>query len=156
VTNQLAEDVAQIMAGQELTLGTVECGVNGIVSRTIFDTEEGPAVLGDSLILDDVEKAVDVLDLPRPQFRKQGILSAKAARAAAREGQELLWVDLCLVVWGPPVDQPVVEDVRQATYLALFAAGEVHDLAFEYDGPEAQRLDALVHQAMRMLRQALP
>jgi nicotinamide mononucleotide (NMN) deamidase PncC len=156
VTNQLAEEVAQIMADQELTLGTVECGVNGIVSRTIFDTEEGPAVLGDSLILDDVEKAVDVLDLPRPQFKKQGILSAKAARAAAREGQELLWVDLCLVVWGPPLDRPGEEGLPRKAYLALFAAGEVHDLAFEYDGPEAQRSDVLVHQALRMLRQALP
>ncbi len=108
------------------------------------------------MIVDNIEQAVDILDLPRAQFKRSGILSAKAARAAAREGQALLWVDLCLVVWGPPPDHPDGTDESSPIYLALYADGQVQDLTFEYKGPEAQRSTALVNQALLMLLDTLP
>jgi len=95
----VAEVVARMLAERGLTLGTVECGVDGIVSRHIFDAPDGPAVLGNSLVVDTVEEAVGLLGLPRRQFEKAGVFSAKAARAAARAGREFLDVDLCLAVW---------------------------------------------------------
>jgi nicotinamide mononucleotide (NMN) deamidase PncC len=157
LTNQeLADEVTRIIAEQELTLGTVECGVNGVVSRALFDAEDGPAALGDSLIVDDLEQAVDILDLPRAQFKRSGILSAKAARAAAREGQALLWVDICFVVWGPPPDPLGDTEEPSPIYLAFYADGQVQDLTFEYKGAENQRSAALVNQALLMLLDALP
>ena len=96
----VAEVLAGILAARELMLGTVECGVDGAVSRRLFNTADGPLVLGNSLIAADVEEAITIIDLPRPQFKNAGDLSAKAARAAAREGRAFLGVQICLAVWG--------------------------------------------------------
>lgn len=150
----VAEVVARMLAERELTLGTVECGVDGIVSRQIFDAPDGPAVLGNSLIVDDVEEAVDLLDLPRAQFRSAGDFSAKAARAAAREGRAFLGVDLCLAVWVPA---PIADDSRerQPMHVALDTGQEVIVQTFQYGGHNERATDWLVNRALDMVRQAL-
>ena len=71
----MAERLVRLLLERELTLGTVECGVGGVVSRRVFETDEGVNVLGNSLILDDVDEAVGAMGLPRPQFRKAGTVS---------------------------------------------------------------------------------
>ena len=43
---QSTETIAQALAERGWTLGTVECGVEGLVSHRLFDTESGPGVLG--------------------------------------------------------------------------------------------------------------
>jgi nicotinamide mononucleotide (NMN) deamidase PncC len=150
----VAHVVARMLAEQELTLGTVECGVGGIISRQIFDAPDGPAVLGDSLIVDEVGEAIDLLDLPRPQFRKAGDFSAKAARAAAREGRAFLGVDLCLAVWGPA---PVAEDPgkRQPLHIVLDTGQEVVAQTVLYGGQSEQATGELVNRALDMVRRAL-
>jgi nicotinamide mononucleotide (NMN) deamidase PncC len=154
-SDELLDDLCAALAEEERILGTVECGVNGIVSRTIFEADEGPLVLGDSLILEDVEQAIDVLGLPRPQFKATGTLSAKAARAAAREGQALLGVDICLAVWSePPAESPDVE--RPApVYLAVASDEGVQEDAFQPEAGAAQGPDALVARALQMVRWVL-
>jgi nicotinamide-nucleotide amidase len=150
----VAEAVARMLAERELTLGTVECGVDGIVSRQIFDAPDGPTVLGNSLIVDGVEEAINLLDLPRAQFKKAGDFSAKAARAAAREGRAFLEVDLCLAVWVPA---PIADDSRerQPMHIALDTGQEVMVQIFQYEGPSEQAAGELVNQALDMVRQAL-
>ena len=150
----VAEVVARMLAERELTLGTVECGVDGIVSRQIFDAPDGPTVLGNSLIVDKVEEAINLLELPRAQFKKAGDFSAKAARAAAREGRAFLEVDLCLAVWARA---PIAEGSRerQPMHIALHTGQEVIVQTFQYEGHGEQATDWLVKRALDMVRQAL-
>jgi nicotinamide mononucleotide (NMN) deamidase PncC len=144
--------VARILVERELTLGTVECGEGGIVSRRLFDTEEGVIVLGNSLILDDVEEAIGLMALPRPQLKRAGSFSGKAARAAAREGRGLLGVSLCLTVWARG---PITEEEQQTVYMALNTAREVIDVAYEAGGETGHDADWLVDRALEMVLKAL-
>lgn len=147
---QLAESITQAMARRELTLGTVEIGIGGAVSRQIFAAEEGPAVLGICLVTDDLEDAIGLMDLPRPQFKKAGDFSAKAARAAAREGRGFLGVDVCLAVW--------TEGALSAGhpfYLAVGTSREVTSKEIQFEDPEEQGTPWAVYQALEMVEQAL-
>jgi len=148
----IAERVTETLVERELTLGTVECGVGGIVSRRLFATEQGVSALGNSLILDDVGEAIGLMALPRPQFKKAGDFSAKAARAAAREGRGFLGVNLCLAVWAKA---PVTEDEAQIVYVALNTGREVIDEAYEVGGDTGHDADWLVDRALEMLWGAL-
>ena len=150
----VAEVVVRMLVERELTLGTVECGVDGVVSRQIFDTSDGPAVLGSCLIVDTVEEAIGLLDLPRAQFKKAGDFSAKAAQAAAREGRAFLEVDLCLAVW---VRTPIADDPaqRQPMHIALDTGQEVIVRTFQYGGHSERAMAWLVNRALDMVRRAL-
>ena len=150
----VAEVVARMVAEQELTLGTVECGVDGIVGRQIFDAPDGPSVLGNSLIADTVEEAISLLDLPRSQFRRAGDFSAEAARAAAREGRRFLEVDLCLAVW---VRAPIADDPgeRQPMHIALDTGQEVIVRTFQYGGHSERATGWLVNRALDMVRRVV-
>lgn len=144
----IAEQVARILVERELTVGTVECGVGGIVSHRIFSTEEGPNALGNSLILDDVEEAIGLMALPRPQFKKAGDFSAKAARAAAREGRSFLGVNLCLAVWARG---PITDEEEHTVYLALHTGRDVIDEVHQVGGGTGHDADWLVDRALEML-----
>jgi nicotinamide-nucleotide amidase len=150
----VAEVVARMLAERGLTLSTVECGVDGIVSRQIFDAPDGPAVLGDSLIVDAVEEAIGLLDLPRAQFKKEGDFSAQAAQAAARAGRAFLGVDLCLAVW---VRAPIADDPkeRQPMHIALDTGREVITQTFQYGGHSERAMGWLVNRALDMVRRAV-
>ena len=155
----VAEVMVRMLIERELTLGTVECGVDGVVSRQIFDAPDGPAVLGNCLIVDTVEEAIGLLDLPRPQFEQAGDFSAKAARAAARGGRAFLEVGLCLAVW---VRAPMADDVlgnslaeRQPMYIALDTGQEVTVRTYQYGGHTERATAWLVNRALDMVRRAL-
>ena len=155
----VAEVVARILAERELTQGTVECGVDGVVSRRIFGAPDGPAVLRNCLIVDTVEEAIGLLALPRPQFEEAGAFSAKTARAAARAGRAFLEVDLCLAVWA---QAPMADDVlgnspgqRQPTHIALDTGREVTVRTFQYGGHSERAAAWLVNRALDMVRRAL-
>jgi len=150
----VAEVVARMLAERELTLGTVECGVGGVVSRQIFETPDGPTVLANSLIVDEAEEAIGLLDLARPQFRRAGDFSAKAARAAAREGRAFLGVDLCLAVWA---SAPIADDPRerQPMHIALDTGQETIVQTFQYGGHSERATGWLVNRALDMVRRAL-
>jgi nicotinamide mononucleotide (NMN) deamidase PncC len=148
----IAEEVAGILVERELTLGTVECGLGGIVSRRLFDTEEGVNALGNSLILDDVAEAIGLMALPRPQLKKAGDFSAKAARAAAREGRSFLGVNLCLAVWARG---PITEAEPQTVCVALNTARDVIDEAYEVGGDTGRDADWLADRALEMVRGVL-
>ena len=150
----VAEVVVRMLAKRELTLGTVESGVDGIVSRRIFDAPDGPAVLGNCLVVDTVEDAIGFLDLPRAQFKKAGDFSAKAARAAARQGRDFLGTNLCLAVWvqSPIADNPTE---RQPMYIALDTGQDVIVKTFQYGGHSERATGWLVNRALDMVRRAL-
>ena len=143
----VAEVVARMLAERELTLG-------GIVSRRIFDAPDGPAVLGTCLIVDTVEEAIGLLDLPRSQFRKAGDFSPQAAQAAARAGRAFLEVDLCLAVW---VRAPMANDPaeRQPMHIALDTGREVSVRTFQYGGHSERAKGWLVNRALDTVRRAL-
>lgn len=144
----IAERITQTLVERELTLGTVECGVGGIVSRRLFASEQGVNALGNSLVLDDVEQAIGLMALPRPQFKKAGDFSAKAARAAAREGRGFLGVNLCLTMWARG---PIAEEEEQTVYVALNTGREVLDGTYEVGGETGHDADWLVDRALEML-----
>ncbi len=148
----IAERVAQMLNELELTLGTIECGVDGIVSHRLFQTETGVNVLGDSLIVDSVEEAIGLMDLPRPQFKKTGDFSAKAARAAAREGRDFLGVHVCLAIWARG---PIDPETEQTIYVALHTGREAADRSFQVGGASGRDEDWLADQALDMVWQAL-
>lgn len=148
----IADRVAEELVERELRLGTVECGQGGVVSRRLFDVEEGVNALGNSLIVDDVAEAIGLMALPRPQFKKAGDFSAKAARAAAREGRSFLGVDLCVAVWAKG---PITEDEVQTVYVALNTARDVIDEAYEVGGSTGRDGVWLADQALEMVWQAL-
>ncbi len=148
----IAGQIAHTLVEREWKLGTVECGVAGIVSHHIFDTEEGVNALGNSLVLDDVGDAIGLMDLPRPQFKKQGDFSAKAARAAAREGRAFLGVHICLAVWA---QGPVTEEKEQLAHLAVHNGRDVFDDTVQVGGNTGNDSDWLVNRALEMIQQAL-
>lgn len=148
----VAERVAQELVERELTLGTVECGVGGVVSRCLFGVEQGVNALGNSLILDDIGEAIGLLALPRPQFKKAGDFSAKAARAAAREGRGFLGVNLCLAVWARG---PIAEEEAETVFVALNTARRVRDGAYEVGGETGRGGMWLADQALEMVWEAL-
>jgi nicotinamide mononucleotide (NMN) deamidase PncC len=149
-----AEAVARLLAERGWTLGTIECGTDGIVGHQLFDTEEGPAVLGDSLTMPTVEEAIDFLALPWQQFAKPGEFSVKAARAAARHGRPFLGVDLCLAVWAlpPPAEGTTV---KETVHLALHTGEGVYDRTLHYKGPKEELGSWLAEQGMQMILQVL-
>jgi len=148
----VAEVVARMLAERGLTLGTVECGVGGTVSRQIFEAPDGPAVLGNSLIVDTVEEAIGLLGLS--QFKGAGAFSPEAAQAAAGAGHEFLEVDLCLALW---VRSPIPDDPaeRQPMHIALDTGKEVLVKTFQYGGHKEQAKGWLVNRALDMVRRAL-
>jgi len=148
----IAEEVARVLVERELKLGTVECGEGGVVSRRLFDAEEGVNALGNSLIVDDVQEAIGLMALPRPQFKKAGDFSAKAARAAAREGRAFLGVNLCLAVWARG---PVGEDEVQTVYVALNTARRVVEESHEVGGATGRDGVWLADQSLEMVWEAL-
>lgn len=150
----VAEVVVRMLAERELTLGTVECGVDGMVSRQIFEASDGPAVLGNCLIVDRAKEAIGFLELPRSRFKKAGDFSAQAAQAAARAGRALLGVDFCLAVW---VRAPIAEDPaeRHPMYIALDTGQEVSVRTFQYGGHSERATGWLVNRALDMVRRAL-
>jgi len=150
--DSIAERVAEELVERELKLGTVECGEGGVVSRRLFDTEEGVNALGNSLIVDSVEEAIGLMALPRPQFKKAGDFSAKAARAAAREGRGFLGVNLCVAVWARG---PISEDEVQTVYVALNTARRVIDESYEVGGTSGRGGFWLADRALEMVWQAL-
>lgn len=149
-----AESVAARLAERNIILGTVECATDGIVSHHLFETDQGPAVLGDSLAVETVEDAIDLLALPDQQFKSTGSFSGKAARAAARAALEFLGVDWCLVVWAEPV--PAAGGMVQETvYLALNTGNDILEDVLRYDGPADGMGGWLVGQALGLVWRAL-
>ncbi|MCL7451626.1 MAG: CinA family protein [Anaerolineae bacterium] len=148
-----AETLAQLLADRGLSLGTVECATGGSVGHRLFDTEEGPAVLGSSLNVETVEEAIDVLGLPWHQFQA-GAFSAKAARAAARVGRDFLETDLCLAVWAEPLPEAATE-VHETVYLALHTGEDVLDETLHYDGATGDMAGWLAEEALGFVRRAL-
>ncbi len=156
MNESVADAVTRALAERELTLGTVECGTDGIVSRRIFDASDGPAVLGNSLIVDQIEEAIVLLDLPRPQFKKAGDFSAKAARAAARSGRAFLEVHLCLVVWGRAPGAGAVEEQPPVYYVALDTGRRVVDHVVQIERRDDERaMDRLASEAIAVVKRAL-
>jgi nicotinamide mononucleotide (NMN) deamidase PncC len=143
-----------MLAEQGRTLGTIECGTEGVVGHHLFDTEEGPSVLGDSLTLPTVEEAIDFLGLPWQQFAKAGDYSVKAARAAARAGRGFLGVDLCLAVWAQPLPAEAAT-VHETVHLALHTDQESLGKTETYDGPSEEMGDWLAERALDLVRRAL-
>ncbi len=150
--DSVAERVAEELVARELKLGTVECGEGGVVSRRLFDTEEGVNALGNSLIVDDVDEAIGLMALPRPQFKKAGDFSAKAARAAAREGRSFLGVNLCLAVWARG---PISDEETQAVYVAFNTGRRVVDEVHEVGGATGRDGVWLADRALEMVWEVL-
>lgn len=148
----IAEQLADELVERELTLGTVECGEGGIVSRRLFEAEQGVSALGDSLVVTDVAEAIGLMALPRPQFKKAGDFSAKAARAAAREGRGFLGVNLCLAVWGRA---PISTKEVQTVYVALSTGRRVVHEAYEVGGETGKDGVWLADRALEMVWEAL-
>jgi nicotinamide mononucleotide (NMN) deamidase PncC len=143
----IAEAVATRLAERNITLGTVECATNGAVSHRLFDTEDGPSILGDSLSVETVEDAIDLLGLPEQQFRSMGNFSPKAARAAAREGLDFLEVKWCLAVWAEPL--PAEGGiVRESVFLALNTDEEIVEDTLHYDGAAEAMRNWLAEEAL--------
>lgn len=148
----MVEELALTLVERELTLGTVECGEGGIVSRRLFEADEGVNALGNSLVVDDVAEAIGLLALPRPQFKKAGEFSAKAARAAAREGRSFLGVNLCLAVWARG---PIDGEDAQTVYVALNTGRDVIDQAYEVGGDTGKDGLWLAERALEMVWEAI-
>ena len=151
--SDVADALAQWLAEEGLSLGTVECATGGAVGHRLFDTEDGPAVLGNSLHAETVEEAIDFLGLPYHQFQT-GDFSAKAARAAARVGREFLDVDLCLAVWAEPLPEAAAT-VQETVYLALNTGKDVADDALHFDGPKGEMGTWLAERALAFVRSVL-
>ena len=149
-----AERVATRLAERSIILGTVECATGGIVSRRLFETEEGPAILGDSLSIDTIEDAIDLLGLPEQQFKATGSFSAKAARSAARAALEFLEVGWCLVVWAEPLPADG-GNVNETIFLALNTGDDILEDILHYDGPADALGDRLVDEATALVWRTL-
>ena len=151
---RVAEVVARMLAQQGLVLGTVEWGTDGLVSRTLFEAPEGPAALGNSLILQHPQEAVAMLGLATDQARGESLYSAGAAQAAAQAGREMLEADLCLAVWVPArvADDP---RERQPMHLALDTGQNAIVRTFQYGGHRERATGWLVNRALDMVRRAL-
>jgi nicotinamide mononucleotide (NMN) deamidase PncC len=152
-STQSTETIAQALAERDWVLGTIECGVEGLVSYQLFDTETGPGVLGDSLAADTVEEAIDFLGLPWQQFKSSGDFSAKAARAAARAGHDLFEVDLCLAVWAMPLPADRAQ-VQETVYLALHTGQQTLERTVHYEGAREGMADWLLAEAMGLVAEA--
>ncbi len=149
-----AEYVAALLAERGWTLGTIECATGGAVGHHLFDAEEGPAVLSDSLNVDTIEDAIELLALPDQQFRAAGSFSPKAARAAAREGLGFLDVTWCLVVWAEPLPAAGGR-VHETVYLALNTGEDILEEMLHYDGPATQMPSWLSHRALAFVGRVL-
>jgi len=149
----IAAELVLALIEREWKLGTVECGVDGIVSHRIFDTPDGVTVLGNSLIVDDVKEAIGLLGLPRPQFKKAGDFSAKAARAAAREGRAFLGVNVCLAVWGPAATDN--SDAQKTIHIACHTGRDVLDQTLHLEEEKERAVDWIVEQSLNLVRSVL-
>ncbi|MFP4346217.1 MAG: CinA family protein [Anaerolineales bacterium] len=147
----IAERITELLAARGEILGTIESGTDGRVSHVIFDTSQGPRVLGSSVIVEAPEEVVEILELPWPQLQKAGAFSAKAARAAARKGRTLLGVHVCIVVWGEGLIGE--DDERETVYLAVNVNDEIRETELEVAGAAA--LEEVIDAALTLVAQAL-
>ncbi|MBN1656764.1 MAG: CinA family protein [Anaerolineae bacterium] len=150
----IAERVATRLAERNIILGTVECATGGTVSHRLFETDEGPTILGDSLSVDTIEDAVDLLGLPEQQFKATGTFSAKAARSAARAALEFLEVRWCLVVWAEPLPAEAAT-AHETIFLALNTGADIVEDILHYDGPADGLGDWLAGKALGLVWRAL-
>lgn len=149
-----AERVATRLAERNIILGTVECATGGIVSHRLFETDEGPAILGDSLTVDTIEDAIDLLGLPEQQFKSTGSFSAKAARSAARAARDFLEVNWCLVVWAEPLPA-AGGTVHETIFFALNTGDDVLEDILHYDGTAEGVGNWLAGKALELVWRAL-
>lgn len=149
-----ADAVARILCERELVLGTVECGTEGAVARRLFDAEDGPAVLSDSLRVDTIEEAIDALELPAAQFKSSGEFSAKATRAAARQGRIFLEVNLCLAVCMLPIPSQVAA-VHETAYIALDDGQNLAERTLQYEGDSNAMAEWVAGQALALVHETL-
>ena len=147
----IAERITELLAARGEILGTIESGTDGRVSHVIFDTSQGPRVLGSSVIVEAPEEVVEILELPWPQLQKAGAFSAKTARAAAREGRALLGVHVCIVVWG--ADLIGQGEGLETVYLAVNVNDKIRETELEVEGAAA--LEEVVDAALRLAARAL-
>lgn len=150
----VAEVVSRMLSGQGLVLGIVECGTDGLVSRTFFQTPDGPASLGNSLVLDHPQEAVEVLGLAKGAARGNDFFSAEAARSAAQAGRKSLGVDLCVAAWVPA---PIADDPgdRQPMYIAFDTGRDATVRTYRYGGHGERARGWLVNRALDMVRRSL-
>jgi nicotinamide mononucleotide (NMN) deamidase PncC len=151
---ETAEAVARILSERELVLGTVECGTDGAVARALFDAEDGPAVLSDSLRVETIEEAIDALELPAAQFKSSGEFSAKAVRAASRQGRTFLEVDICLAVCMLPMPARATA-VRETAYVALDDGQNLVERALQYEGASDAMAQWVAGGALALVYEAL-
>ncbi len=149
----LAQTIAHELIEREWQMGTVECGVDGVISHYIFETDDGPAVLGYSLVTDDLLEAIELMNLPRPQLRNAGNFSRKAARAAARAGLGFLGVQLCLTAWAE--EFTLDKSNRRPVYLAVATSREVLDETIHIEGEREVAAPQIVEAVLRMAQDLL-
>ncbi len=150
----IAGTVARLLSERELLLGTVECGTDGAVAHYLFDTEDGPAVLSDSIRAETIEEVIDLLALPAVQFKSSGAFSAKATRAAAREGRIFLEVDLCLAVSMMPLPAEPAE-LHETVYVTLDDGQRVTERTLTYQGSSQAMAGWVAEQALAIVQQSL-
>jgi len=150
----VAEVVAHMLSDRGLVLGMVECGTDGLVSRTFFETPDGPETLGNSITLDHPQEAVQMLGLSPETKAGMDLFSAEAAHAAAQSGREVLGADLCVAVWVPAsiADNP---RERQPMYIALDTGGDAIARNYRYGGHSERARGWLVNRALDMVRRSL-
>jgi len=150
----VAEVVARMVSRRGLVLGTVECGTDGLVSRALFEAPDGPAALGNSLVLDHPQEAAEMLGLGQAETGGKDLYSAQTAQSAARAGREMLQADLCLAVWVPEsiADNP---RERQPMHIALDTGRDSISQTFQYGGHSERARGWLVNRALDTVRRAL-
>jgi nicotinamide-nucleotide amidase len=150
----VAEVVARLLVRRELVLGMVECGTDGLISRTFFDTPDGPEALGNSLVVDHPRDAGEVLKLAWATEKEEALFSAEAAQSAAEAARDALDVDLCVAVWAPASIADDPRD-RQPMYIALDTGNGSDVRAFRYGGHSVRARGWLVNRTLDMVRRSL-
>ncbi len=143
------EAVASTLRKRKLTLGTVESGVDGLVSHRFFETQEGPAVLGSSLVVDTPVEAVEAMELTVPPDMEISVESAEAARMAAEKGRTFLGVNICLVVWGRGPELDV--SLQHPVHLVINNGSDLIEGVAAVGEDPAAAVGHLVSQAMLLI-----
>jgi nicotinamide-nucleotide amidase len=150
----VAEVVARMLSRRGLVLGMVECGTDGLVSRTFFETPDGPDALGNSLVHDHPQEAVEALGLSAGTKGEKDLFSAETAQSSAQAGREVLEVDLCTAVWVPASIADDPRD-RQPMYIAFDTGQEATVQTYRYGGHSVRARGWLVNRALDMVRRSL-
>ena len=152
----LEQEVGKLLREKGLTVGVVESATGGLISHLITNVPGSSAYYQGSITSYSNEIKINVVGVKAETIDRWGAVSSKVAREMAKEGRQLLDVDICLAepgIAGP--DEGMPGKPVGLFYLGLSAAKGTYSRKRIYSGDRDHNKRQAAQAALRALKSYL-